>query len=123
MLLFDPEFSGYTDGSYTCRLVATIAADLDRQADALVADWTDFAETLRAAGETGNAVYLTEEEAIRAIYTQILSSLEFTTNGRLGQPMGTFDRPRPARAEARRGRPWPRYCACGLGSARGRRGA
>jgi|TARA_R110002051_G_scaffold103335_2_gene175113 predicted lipoprotein len=102
MLLFDPEFSGYTDGSYTCRLVATIAADLDRQADALVADWTDFAETLRTAGETGNAVYLTEEEAVRAIYTQILSSLEFTTNGRLGQPMGTFDRARPARAEARR---------------------
>lgn len=102
MLLFDPEFAGYGQGSFTCRLVVTIAADLDAQADALVAAWTDFAETLRTAGEAGNASYLSEEEAVRAIYTQILSSLEFTTNQRLGQPMGTFDRPRPARAEARR---------------------
>lgn len=103
MLIFDPEFSGYAPGSYTCRLVATIAADLDRQADALAAAWEEsFADTLRRAGEAGNATYLAEEEAVRAMYTQILSSLEFTANQRLGQPMGTFDRPRPARAEARR---------------------
>jgi len=103
MLLFDPEFSGYAQGSYTCRLVATIAADLAGQAEALAAAWQSaYADTLRTAGETGNATYLTEEEAIRAILTQILSSLEFTTNQRLGAPMGTFDRPRPARAEARR---------------------
>lgn len=103
MLIFDPEFSGYTEGSYTCRLVATIAADLNRQAEALAATWeTAYADTLRTAGEAGNAIYLTEEEAVRAIYTQILSSLEFTANQRLGTPMGTFDRPRPARAEARR---------------------
>lgn len=103
MLLFDPEFSGYADGSYTCRLVTTIAADLASQADALAAAWQSrYADTLRTAGETGNATYLTEEEAVRAIYTQILSSLEFTAEQRLGGPMGTFDRPRPARAEARR---------------------
>ena len=103
MLIFDPEFSGYAEGSYTCRLVATIAADLDRQAEALAAAWeTAYADTLRTAGEAGNTTYLTEEEAVRAIYTQILSSLEFTANQRLGAPMGTFDRPRPARAEARR---------------------
>jgi len=103
MLLFDPEFSGYAQGSYTCRLVTTIAGDLAGQAEALAAAWQSaYADTLRTAGETGNATYLTEEEAIRAIYTQILSSLEFTANQRLGAPMGTFDRPRPARAEARR---------------------
>jgi len=103
MLLFEPEFSGYAQDSYTCRLVATVAADLAGQADALAAAWeTAYADTLRTAGETGNVTYLTEEEAVRAIYTQILSSLEFTTNQRLGAPMGTFDRPRPTRAEARR---------------------
>jgi predicted lipoprotein len=103
MLIFDPEFSGYATDSYTCRLVATIAADLDRQADALAAAWEEtFADTLRTAGEAGNTTYLTEQEAVRAIYTQILSSLECTADQRLGAPMGTFDRPRPARAEARR---------------------
>lgn len=103
MLIFDPKFSNYAEGSYTCRLVATIAADLDRQAEALAAAWeTVYADTLRTAGDAGNTTYLTEEEAVRAIYTQILSSLEFTANQRLGAAMGTFDRPRPALAEARR---------------------
>jgi hypothetical protein len=103
MLIFDPELSGYAPDSYACRLVATIAADLDRQADALVTAWEGtFADTLRTAGEAGNATYMTDEEAVRAVYTQILSSLEFTADQRLGAPMGTFDRPRPARAEARR---------------------
>jgi len=103
MVLFDPEFSDYAEGSYTCTLVATMAADLDRQADVLAAAWEDvYSATLRTAGEAGNATYLTQQEAVRAIYTQILSSLEFTAAQRLGAPMGTFDRPRPARAEARR---------------------
>lgn len=107
MVVFDPEFAGYDRGSYTCDLVATIAADISRQAEALNTAWAgDFATTLREAGAEGNATYLTEDEALRAIYTQILTSLEFTADTRLGQPMGTFDRPRPARAEARRsGRP------------------
>jgi len=103
MLMFDPEVGMYPPGSYTCTLVTTIAADLARQADALEEAWSGaFAETLRTAGEAGNAIYLTEDEAFRALYTQILSSLEFTADQRLGQPLGTFDRPRPARAEARR---------------------
>lgn len=105
MLLFDPDLSGYARGSYTCQLVVTLAADLQGQADALTAAWeTAYADRLRTAGETGNATYLTKQEAVRAIYTQILSSLAFTADQRLGRPMGTFDRPRPARAEARRSR-------------------
>ncbi|MFN3208331.1 MAG: imelysin family protein [Roseovarius sp.] len=103
MLLYDPAFSEYASGSYTCRLVATIAADLDMQAAELQAAWTDsFVATLRTAGAEGNTTYLTDAEAQRAIFTQILSSLEFTSGKRLGLPMGSFDRPRPALAEARR---------------------
>lgn len=103
MLLNDPDFSDYGADSYTCTLVATIAADLSWQADALHANWSgDFAATLRSAGDAGNADYLSRAEAQRAIFTQILSSLEFTTTKRLALPMGEFDRPRPALAEARR---------------------
>lgn len=103
MLLNDPEFSDYDADSYTCSLVVTIAADLSTQADALHAYWSDdFAETLRSAGAEGNTAYLTPAEAQRVIFTQILSSLEFTAGKRLGLPMGSFDRPRPALAEARR---------------------
>lgn len=107
MVLFDPGFAGYDPDSYTCDLVATIADDIARQAGALSDAWAGgFAATLRQAGAAGNATYLTGDEALRALYTQVLSSLEFTADTRLVQPMGTFDRPRPARAEARRsGRP------------------
>ncbi|SDY79421.1 imelysin family protein [Citreimonas salinaria] len=103
MLLYDEAFAGYDAESYTCALVTTVARDLDGQADALVTVWAqDYADTLRSAGEPGNATFLTEDEAIRALYTQILSGLQFTADQRLGAPMGTLDRPRPARAEARR---------------------
>ncbi|MEB8385655.1 imelysin family protein [Rhodobacteraceae bacterium KMM 6894] len=103
MLIFDPAFADYDANSYACTLATTIAQDLNNQADALDTAWTgNFATTLRTAGSPGNATYLTKDEAVRALYTQILTSLEFTENQRLGSPMGTFDRPRPARAEARR---------------------
>lgn len=52
------------------------------------------------AGAKGNATYLTGDEALRAIYTQLLASLDWTADNRLGRPMGTFDRPRPRMAEA-----------------------
>jgi len=101
MLLFDPGFSDYVAGSYTCALVRAVATDLARQAEALEAAWNQgFATTLRTAGAADNATYLDESEALRALYTQLLSSLEFTADQRLGRPMGTFDQPRPTRAEA-----------------------
>lgn len=100
-LLFDPGFADYAHDSYTCALVQAIATDLDRQAEALEAAWNDgFTTTLRTAGAAGNATYLEESEALRALYTQLLSGLEFTADQRLGRPMGTFEQPRPTRAEA-----------------------
>lgn len=100
MLLFDPAFA-YQPGSYTCALVEAIALDLADQAEALDHAWRDdFAPVLRSAGEAGNATYLDRGEALRALYTQLLSGVEFTADQRLGRPMGTFDAPRPARAEA-----------------------
>jgi uncharacterized protein len=103
MLLFDPDFAAYDPGSYSCALAATISADIALQADTLLSAWSGpFAERLRTAGAADNATYLAPEEALRAIYTQILTSLDFTAGTRLGQPMGSFDQPRPLRAEARR---------------------
>lgn len=119
MLLFDPQFSGYDAGSYTCRLVTALADDLARQATALDAAWrTDFADVLRSAGADGNATYLSPDEATRAIYTQILTSLEFTADTRLGRPLGEIDRARPSRAEAwRSGRSLPNVIASVQGAA------
>jgi predicted lipoprotein len=101
MLLFDPAFRDYGADSYPCALVRAVAADLARQATGLDAAWRDgFAAALRTAGAPANATFLSEEEAVRALYTQILTSLEFTAEQRLGRPMGDLARPQPARAEA-----------------------
>jgi predicted lipoprotein len=103
MLLFDPGFMTYDQGSYTCALVTAIAVDLAAQGNALSSAWAkDYAPLLRDAGAPGNITFLSKDEALRALYTQSLSGLDFTIQKRLGLPMGTFDRPRPALAEARR---------------------
>lgn len=101
LLLFDPALAGFAQGDYGCALVRAVAGDLSDQATGLEAAWrTEFAPLLRNAGAPDNPVYLDEAEALRAIYTQILSSLEFTADQRIGRPLGSFDRPRPGRAEA-----------------------
>jgi len=103
MVLFDPSFSTYAQGDYTCRLVQAISVDLDRQASNLREAWTtDFAPILTTAGAEGNATFLTEDEAMSTVYTQLLASLELTADVRLARPMGSFERPRPKLAEARR---------------------
>ncbi|KEO50858.1 imelysin family protein [Thioclava pacifica] len=102
MLLYDPAFLGYDAQSYSCRYVRAASAELARQARTLAADWEAFAGVLKTAGAPENATYMSDDEAIRALYTQLLSGLEFTADSRLGRPLGTFDKPRPKLAEARR---------------------
>ncbi|KAA2313863.1 signal peptidase [Pseudooceanicola sediminis] len=103
MLLYDPQYADYDADSYTCRLVQAISVDLARMADGIDADWrTTQAPEMRSAGQDGNTTYLSRDEVTQALYTALLAGLEFTADQRIGRPLGTFDRPRPARAEARR---------------------
>lgn len=100
-MLYNEQFSGYDDTDYSCDLVRAITADLAAQADGLHAIWQEsYAQTLRTAGAAENAVYLSKPEAIRALYTQLMTGLEHIADQQLGRPMGSFERPRPARAEA-----------------------
>jgi predicted lipoprotein len=101
MLIHDPEFARYDQGDYSCTLARAITADLAAQAQALERGWREeFAPLLRNAGSPGNATFLTPAEAMRALYTQVIASLEFTAGQRLGRPLGSFERPRPRLAEA-----------------------
>lgn len=102
-LLYDDAVSGYGADDYACALATAIARDLHRMAEDIDTEWReDFAATLRTAGKPGNDTFLTDKEAAQALYTALTTGLEFTKDQRLGRPMGTFDRPRPERAEARR---------------------
>ncbi|SES73095.1 imelysin family protein [Paracoccus homiensis] len=87
-------------GDYECRYARAIATDLATIADAVQADWQDHAQLMLDAGQDGNDRYLSAREADQAIYTALLSGIEFDADQRLGRPMGSFDKPRPKLAEA-----------------------
>ncbi|MFZ3584580.1 imelysin family protein [Loktanella sp. DJP18] len=98
-LLYDPQFAD--PGTYGCGLIQSLAADLATVADQVDSAWQgDYATTLRTAGAAENATYLNDREARQALFTALLTGLEFTADQRLGRPLGTFERPRPTRAEA-----------------------
>jgi uncharacterized protein len=98
-LLYDPQFAEATP--YHCDLVQALTADLAAIAAQVDDAWQDgYATTLRTAGAAGNATYLSDREAKQALFTSLLTGLEFTADQRLGRPLGIFERPRPTRAEA-----------------------
>ncbi len=51
---------------------------------------------------TPSGVYRSTNEVLQEMLKSLSTGLQFTSESRLGRPLGNFDRPRPARAEARR---------------------
>ncbi|WP_037309010.1 imelysin family protein [Ruegeria halocynthiae] len=100
LMLFEPAFATQGDMPYRCALVRAITADIDRNASAIGSDWDTYAKALTQPGET--SPYRSGDEALQELYKALMTGLEFTGDTRLGRPLGTFDRPRPKRAEARR---------------------
>ncbi|RJE84898.1 imelysin family protein [Paracoccus onubensis] len=101
-LLYDDDLSSYGPDDYACRYVQAIGGDLNRMAGDILADWSDHTRLMTDAGADGNTHYLSESEVTQTFYTALLTTLEFNTDQRLGRPLGTFERPRPTRAEAYR---------------------
>ncbi|WP_171133303.1 MULTISPECIES: imelysin family protein [unclassified Ruegeria] len=99
-LLYDADPAMQGEAEYRCSLIRAISVDIDRNADAINADWQSYALLLEQPGE--NSPYRNTDEATQEIYKALITGLEFTGNTRLGRPLGSFDRPRPNRAEARR---------------------
>lgn len=109
-LLYDDQ----PDVEYACRLVRAVAMGLATKADDILTDWPSFAALMISAGETGNARFQSTDEVNRALYTALSTGLEFLHDQRLGRPLGSFERPRPKRAEARRSERSLRHIALSL---------
>ncbi len=99
-MLFDPALVEQGDAAYRCALIRAIAADIALNAEALNADWQDYGPKLTRPGT--DSPYRSEDEALQELFRALTTGLEFTADTRLGRPLGSFDRPRPNRAEARR---------------------
>jgi len=100
-LLYDDQISTMGDADYRCALVQTVTADIATQSQAILDGWTSgYAEALATPAEGGP--YRSTEEAAQELFKALNLGLEFTADTRIGRPMGSFDRPRPNRAETRR---------------------
>ncbi|EEE38476.1 hypothetical protein RKLH11_2318 [Rhodobacteraceae bacterium KLH11] len=99
-MLYDPAMTQQGSAAYRCALIRAIATDIDRNADAITADWQTYAPNLTQPG--ADSPYRSGDEAMQQLYGALITGLEFTADTRLGRPLGTFERPRPNRAEARR---------------------
>lgn len=88
-------------GADPCALIRATAKDLALVTQDIDNAWiSGYADILRSAGAPENTVFLTKAEARQALFTQIITSLEFAKDLRLGRPLGSFDAPMPARAES-----------------------
>jgi len=100
-LLYDPQVSTFGDPGYRCTLVQAITTDIAATAALVHGEWTGgFTDLMLNAGN--NDRFQSPEEALRVLFSAVSTGLEFTIDLRLGRPMGSFDAPRPNRAEARR---------------------
>ena len=96
-LLFPPEPLA---GDYPCALTHALADDLARMAAETLAGWQGgFAAALEQPGPGGR--YLSDLEAKQALLTALITGIEFNADARVARPLGSFDKPRPERAEAR----------------------
>ena len=96
-LLYPSPIAG--DEGALCALRRATAADLARMTRAIADEWPAHAALLQAPGDA-NPSYLTRAEARQALFTQVVTGLGTLADTRLGRPMGSFDKPRPERAEA-----------------------
>jgi len=95
-LLYDPAYT--QAGAYRCRLITAIARDIDRITGEILVDWVNQQSPDMAEPFAGR--YRSETEVARQFFTALSTGMEFTSDVRLGRPLGSYDRPRPKRAEA-----------------------
>lgn len=96
-MYFDHDFTSAKPHEFRCALTAAIARDIAENAAAIYADWREsYADQMRNA----EGRYQNETEVKQELYKALNTGLQMLADMRLGRPLGTFDKPRPKRAEA-----------------------
>lgn len=98
-LIYDDALNSMGDANDHCTLIQTVTTDIATTSAAILEDWqTDYAARLRSPDASGT--YRSNDEALQEMFKALTTGLQFTSETRLGRPLGTFERPRPGRAEA-----------------------
>ncbi len=112
-LIYDEALSQFGDPSLQCQLILTITQDIATTSAAIWTDWRDsYARELLTPRADGP--YRSQDEVMQELFKALSTGLEFTADTRLGRPLGTFDRPRPKRAESWRSGRSARHVALSL---------
>ena len=98
-LLYDPELSTAGSAGYRCALTRAISTDIAATAQAIGINWE---QSYAAEMRTPASRYQSDEEITQELLKALTTGLQVLDGMRLGRPLGSFDRPRPNRAEARR---------------------
>lgn len=102
-LFLDEHLKETGSSVYRCKLIQAITQDIAANSDAMITEWVNsYSHVLLNTERSGEDIYRTDEEAVQELFKAVNAGLEFTIGARLGRPLGTFDKPRPRRAEARR---------------------
>lgn len=97
-LLFDPKYQA--DAGYACALTRALTADVAATAATIERDWRESYAALMLSPGSEYSPYHSAEEVNQELFKALSTGLQFTSDTRLGRPLGTFDKPRPTRAEA-----------------------
>ncbi|WP_270731856.1 imelysin family protein [Shimia sp. Alg240-R146] len=98
-LLYDPTYMTMGVPEYRCELIRSLSEGIAVRAEEINGDWGQyFAAQMMAPSKAG--AYHTSNEAAGELLKAVATGLQFTEEARLARPLGTFDRPRPKRAEA-----------------------
>jgi predicted lipoprotein len=93
----------FDNDAQPCDVTLALADDLAASATTIRDGWyDDFADQMRNPGQDGHLRFLTRDEVNQSLYTVLLAGMEYLADQRLGRPLGSFDEPRPLRAELRR---------------------
>ncbi|MDX8352550.1 imelysin family protein [Cognatiyoonia sp. IB215182] len=114
-VLFDETISAPGNPTYRCQLVQTIAGDIAATTAAIHDGWVaDYAAQMTNPSD----IYQDDREVLQELFKALNTGLQFTSESRLGRPLGTFDAPRPQRAEAWRAGRSARHVTLSLTSLR-----
>lgn len=97
MLFDDPMFELGGD-AYRCALIRAQADDIAITSAAILYDWTNHYAALMRAPD--NDSYRTQAEVMQQFYKAVQTGLQVAADARLGRPLGSFEHPRPKRAES-----------------------
>ncbi len=112
-LLYDTDLQQTGDAAYRCQLTRAIASDIAATSAAIDTDWT---ESYAAEMRSPKARYKSEAEVKQELFKALDTGLQILIDMRLGRPLGSFDKPRPKRAEAYRSERSQRHVELALAS-------